>query len=148
MILLIGYGNSLRRDDGAGPALARALAARFENAAVRLLCPHQLSPELAWEISRPEVKTVLFADASAEPGGAAPLLRLLEAGGDGALLGHALGPGELLGLAEKVFGRRPPAWLAAVPGFDFGFGEGLSEPCRAALGQAEAEAMEVISALV
>lgn len=122
--LVIGIGNTLRRDDGIGPWLAERVAG-WNIAAVR--CVHQLTPELADDVARHDC--VLFLDAAVE--GTCPVLRRIEPAAAMHRLGHAFGPAELLGLAGAL-ARPTPAWLAVVPGEDFRFGEGLSSAAIAA----------------
>ncbi len=145
MILLIGYGNPLRRDDGLGPALVGRLVMRRPRPDLRPLICHQLTPELSLELAASEVKAVIFADASklATPGGGATVSSLNEAPGY-ASAGHSCDPVSLLRLAERLYGRRPPAWLAALPGSDFGFGEGLSGAGRDVLAGAEEQVLELL----
>ena len=68
LYLIIGVGNTLRRDDGAGiwlaEAVAGALAERGKAVEIRLL--QQLLPEIAEEICESKAQTVLIADCSAE----------------------------------------------------------------------------------
>lgn len=68
--LIIGYGNSLRTDDGAGwHAAAQALAdKRFQN--TRVLQAFQLLPEMAYDIAEADLLILLDARESlnAEPG--------------------------------------------------------------------------------
>src|SRR5262249_51109422 len=59
-LLVIGYGNELRGDDGVGPAAARAVAAWAEPC-VQAIATHQLTPELADAIAGAE--EVVFVDA-------------------------------------------------------------------------------------
>ena len=68
MILIIGYGNSLRGDDGAGLLLAEGLEEAWQARQVEVerLAVHQLTPELTLEISREEVTSVVFVDTRAE----------------------------------------------------------------------------------
>ncbi len=65
LLLIIGYGNSLRRDDGAGLVLAQRLAEQWkkDGHAVRLLLTHQLMPEMALDLAESDVAGVLFVDA-------------------------------------------------------------------------------------
>ncbi|MGB7620863.1 MAG: hydrogenase maturation protease, partial [Terriglobia bacterium] len=58
-ILVIGYGNTLRGDDGAGPRVAEMIARRFPQ--VDSLVLHELQPELAEAVSGYE--EVIFVDA-------------------------------------------------------------------------------------
>ena len=50
--LVIGYGNSLRGDDGAGPYAARLLQNMNDEGGWDIVACHQLTPELAETISR------------------------------------------------------------------------------------------------
>jgi hypothetical protein len=59
-ILLIGYGNELRGDDGVGPYVAREIDRR-DLPGVRTFALHQLAPELAEEIAGAD--GVIFVDA-------------------------------------------------------------------------------------
>ena len=77
-ILVIGYGNELRGDDGIGPRVAEAVAARnHPGVRVRIVC--QLVPELAAELA--EARTVIFVDALMDPDGGATELAPLGAEG-------------------------------------------------------------------
>lgn len=69
MILIIACGNDLREDDGAGLLLAEQLERTWRSRLVdtRRIEVHQLTPELALEIARPEVATVVFVDTRAKP---------------------------------------------------------------------------------
>ncbi len=121
-ILVIGYGNPLRSDDGVGPRVAEAVA-QLNLPGVRALICHQLSPELAGPISR--AHTVIFVDAAVD----APQevqLRKLKPGASSQLLAHAADPRTLLALARDVFGRCPEAWWLTIPAVNTGFGEALS----------------------
>jgi len=146
MILLIAYGNPLRRDDGAGLRLAERMADRWQAAGTRLrhLAVQQLTPELAAEIAEPDVRAVVFVDTRAVAGAAAgrqhaastvlvtPLAAPESASPS---LGHHLGPAVLLAYAALLLDGRPapPAWLATTPGVDLGHGEGLSPLAHAAI---------------
>jgi hydrogenase maturation protease len=125
-LLVIGLGNDGRGDDAVGPALARAVEGL---PGVRALAVRHLTPELAAEVAR--ACRVVFADAGLEVGAA--LLLPLEPDVRPAVLGHAGGPSWLLGLAAKLYDRRPEAWLLALPAVDFEFGAGLSPQARRGL---------------
>ncbi len=148
MILLVGYGNPLRRDDGLGPALVEALVGAGSAENMRTVICHQLTPEVAAEVADPAVTAVIFADASdlPDPQGEV-LVQSLEPGPDVSSAGHCSSPESVLLLAEHLYGRRPPAWLVALPGSDFGFGEGLSSQGREVLAEAQRQAQELLSVL-
>jgi hydrogenase maturation protease len=137
--LVIGYGNELRRDDGAGPRVARAIEA-LKWAGVRSLAVHQLSPELAEPVAGAGL--VIFVDAASAAG--APSAQPVVAGRSPATLGHASDPGWLLALTKAVYGRRPTAWLVSVPVPDTGYGIGLSRAARRGV----REAVDVVRQLV
>jgi hydrogenase maturation protease len=120
--LVIGYGNTLRRDDGVGPRVAEAVAA-LKLPGVRTLSCQQLAPEQAEEISR--VRTVVFVDASVEAPDEVEL-RKVEPGETTQLMAHAADPRTMLALARDVFGHAPRAWLLTIPALKMGFGETLS----------------------
>jgi hydrogenase maturation protease len=135
-VLVIGYGNSLRRDDGAGLILAQSLvhAWQTENLPVSLITDHQLNPEIADDIVRSGAQLVLFADAAAGAPGASiealpiPVPSLHE--GISPSLGHHVTPEVVLLYARELFGFRGHGWLLSIPGTDFDHGEGLSDATR------------------
>jgi hydrogenase maturation protease len=137
--LVIGYGNPLRRDDGAGPALARRIA-DLRLPGVEVIEAHQLLPEHAAALSRAD--RALFVDASAEPGLAAPRMRELQPSAEPSLAPHASDPEALLALAAILFEHSPEARLLEIPAADLSIGEGLStatlEACDQALERARA----------
>lgn len=125
-VLVIGYGNPLRGDDGIGPAVAAEVAA-LNLPGVRVMVVHQLTPELAADLA--EVRLAVFVDAAA--GGEPVAAVRLEPSSDGDVMTHAADPRGLLALAQAVFGRSPEAWLVTAAGADFGFGDALSPAGRA-----------------
>ena len=152
MILLIGYGNDLRRDDGAGLVLAGIIEQSWRKlgVAVTRLSAHQLLPELAEEIARPEISAVVFVDARAVAAGEVdPRVRVQPISVDtqSPSLGHHLDPATLLAYADWLYAGQPPAWLVTVPAADFGYGEGLSEMVQQALAAAQALPLELLAQL-
>ncbi len=138
-ILVIGYGNELRRDDAVGPLVAQAVAAR-QRSGVRALSVHQLAPELAETLATSSV--AIFVDAAAT-GETRVARQILDARAP-ERIGHLSDPTWLLGLTEAVYGRRPAAWLVTVPAADVGHGTGLSPTAKSGLRQA----LEVVEALI
>ncbi len=141
MILIFGVGNPLRRDDGAGHALAAALAPALEQATgetVRMISVQQLAPELAEPIAEAETSALFFCDAALPHAGRPPLaaqrLALEEQGRS--TLTHDVGPALLLAYATVLAPAQwapPPAWLLTVDAADLEHGEGLSAGTQAAL---------------
>ena len=140
-LLVIGFGNTLRRDDGVGVKVAEAVA-ELGLAGVTVITRHQLVPELAEPIS--QAGTVIFVDAVANT--FAPVeLRQVEPAAAAQILAHAADPGTLLALAREIFNRHPAAWTVAIPGEDFNFGEGLSPLAEAGLHAALAQIKKLVT---
>jgi hydrogenase maturation protease len=129
--LLIGYGNTLRGDDGLGPHVAERLAADLLPADRRVAC-HELTPELAVPLS--EAYLAIFVDASRDrrPGEIA-CERLAPMSPGRVAFSHALTPATLLALARDLYGAYPPAWLLSVGADTLDYAEGLSTAVLAAL---------------
>lgn len=114
-VLVLGYGNPARRDDGLGPALARRIAA-MEIPGVQVRTAYQLNVEDAELVSRHDV--VVFVDAclqSPPPFG----FRELEPGPDTLeFTTHSLAPEGVLGLARSLFGASTRGFAVGVRGYD------------------------------
>jgi hydrogenase maturation protease len=122
-IIVIGYGNLLRGDDGVGPRVAEVVSA-WGLPTVRVLIVQQLTPELAEPLAAADL--AIFVDAVvARPGGTTQVLPL-EPGGVGTTIGHTGDPTSLLSLARIAFGRHPRAWSITIPATNVATSEGLS----------------------
>jgi hydrogenase maturation protease len=134
-LLVIGYGNSLRSDDGVGPRVAEAIAELHLPNVETLICP-QLTPELAEPVSR--AGRALFVDAAVDRPRQVQLRRTLPAD-SGQIMAHAADPNIILALARDVFGNAPEAWWLTIPIEQLGIGEELSplarEGCADAIGR-------------
>lgn len=128
-VLLICMGNPLRRDDGAGAAVAERFAA---HPGVRVLVVHQLLPEHVEEL--PRYERVVFADASVKADRVS--FERLAPSASLPSLGHTGNPSWLLALCEALHLRAPEAWLLSIPVHDLRVGEGLSEGTSAAVDEA------------
>lgn len=125
-MLVIGYGNTLRRDDGVGPIVAEAVAGLNLPGVSTLVSP-QLTPELAEPVAR--AGCVVFVDASVDSPREVRFRRLSPANSS-QVIAHAADPRTLLALARDVFGHAPEAWWLTIPAEDLGFGEELSVQAR------------------
>ena len=148
-LLVLGIGNTLRCDDGAGVAVSEALASQAPCLNVKV-CP-QLSPELSAEIS--QARAVLFIDAVAtEPSGTQrPIQQPLRCGSDetapaGDPFSHALTPERLLALTLALYNHCPPAWQLLIPGHRWDVGDELSPATRQACQEALPLALEWVAA--
>jgi len=123
--LVIGYGNSLRGDDGAGPFIARQLGAGA------IAC-HQLTPELAEPIS--QAQCVIFVDAHAGVPAGQIDIQPVQPGASAAI--HRFDPETLLAWSQQLYGRAPEAILVGIGAESFDLGEGLSPGAMRAAGRA------------
>lgn len=144
-LVIIGYGNPLREDDGVGWAAADLLKQALPADRVRVFTCHQLMPELAEPVSL--AAAVLFVDARIDGvAGAIDLRPIAPDAEPPAGLSHVLSPGALLALARQVYGRCAPAQLASITGGAFGYAEGLSPAVQAALPELVARACVLLQA--
>src|SRR5208283_4534442 len=104
-VLIIGYGNPLRGDDGFGWRAATRLLGLVADPEVEVMAVQQLTPELMEPISR--AGRVVFIDAAA--GGEPGVLREREVAADPETqrFTHHSTPGGLLAGAAALFGRAP-----------------------------------------
>ena len=135
-VLIIGYGNPGRLDDGLGPAFAQAIEAR-RIPGVTVEANYQLNVEDAAQVA--EHKFVVFADA--DVGGPEPFsLRRIHPG-DSRLgfTSHSVDARDVLALAQQLFGANAEAYVLGIRGYEFNeFGERLSPRARANLAEAVA----------
>jgi hydrogenase maturation protease len=122
--LVIGCGNVLRGDDGAGHVAADAVAG-WEMPGVSVLKVHQLVPELIDDLERAE--RVLFIDAAANLSDIPFVFGPVEPKKSGRQLGHHESPADLLLMARVCGSRMPPAWQMAISGCSFEHCEGLTQ---------------------
>jgi hydrogenase maturation protease len=131
-LLIIGYGNPLRRDDGFGWHAAERLRETMEGPDIEILTVQQLTPELMEPVSC--AGRVVFLDAAVhgEPG-VLSVAAVEPADDVAAAFTHFATPAALLAGARALYGAAPAAWLITTAGVDFGIGEELSGPVREAL---------------
>ena len=141
-ILVCGYGNPFRTDDGVGHILAedleRVLGERGEETELSL--EHQLLPELAEDFSRFDLLIFCDARVPSDDGGDVEGYRIEEIAPDPHLEGlniHSVGPGWLLALAQSLGKGVPPSVLISVEGESFDFGDEITPLCRERMERAE-----------
>ncbi len=125
-LLVIGYGNELRSDDGVGPKVVSALE-QLHLPGVRTMVCQQLMPELAEPVSL--AQRVIFVDAAVDATSGIQL-RELKPSESSQMIAHAADPRTLLALARDVFGRFPAAWWLTIPIEKLEFGSELSPLAR------------------
>lgn len=122
-ILVIGYGNPLRSDDGIGPQVAREVAG-WGMPDVEAIAVHQLTPELAESLA--SVNLVIFIDAYPATPEQDLQVCALEPAESGTPSGHWCTPQVLLAITQALYDHCPQGWWVIVPGVNFDLGEGLS----------------------
>ena len=146
-VLIVGYGNILRRDDGVGCAAAGLLADVLPASSVTVCTAHQLLPELAEPVSR--ARLVVFIDADAElPVGTSETRILRPAPPRPKAVGHHQAPEGILQLAADLFDHSPQAILYTIGGADFSYGCDLSAPVAAAVRRLVAEIAATVIAFL
>ncbi|MEL7034003.1 MAG: hydrogenase maturation protease [Cyanobacteria bacterium J06592_8] len=122
-VIILGYGNLIRGDDGIGPAVATEVET-WKLANVRSLCLHQLVPEVAEDLSQVDVAIFVDASMTGETIEISPQNPIETTASN---WGHYLNPESLLTLAKTLYGKAPQAWLISVPGVNFELCDRLSE---------------------
>jgi hydrogenase maturation protease len=123
--LVIGYGNTLRSDDGAGQIVAERVATwKLPN--VRSLAVHQLTPELAEDLAHSD--TVIFVDAviPAQQNLVKIEIKLLDYDCKYSNSGHTENPRSLLYLSKIIYNKSPLAYWILIPAINLDFGEKIS----------------------
>jgi hydrogenase maturation protease len=122
-VMVIGYGNDLRSDDGIGQRIADEIAA-WGLSTVKSLAVHQLTPDLAATLASFEL--AIFVDACFPCEGFDVKVRSLLPSSSCALVGHTGDPRSLLALTQAIYGYCPQAWWVTVPGINFEVGDRIS----------------------
>ena len=151
-VLVVGYGSTLRADDGVGPRVAELCGADPRLAGATILVRHQLTPELAADMAAARLVVLVDARADASPGsvsvervagdaasadpGGPPSAGADAASPHGAGSGpttHHVGAAEVAALARDLWGARPEVLAVGVGAASFDVGDGLSDPVARSL---------------
>ena len=150
-VLIIGYGNPGRLDDGLGPALAEHFQCLEGNQGAGSACfqgleesvpvaardfqglekltiesNYQLNVEDAAQIA--EFDVVVFADASTDAEPPFTFESVIPEEGGLTFSSHSVSAPQLMGMVKDLFHAEPKAYMLAIRGYDFNeFGEQLSE---------------------
>ena len=131
-MLVIGYGNDLRSDDGAGRAVAEAISERdLPRVDVRTLS--QLTPELSLEIAEHAMVVFVDADVEATEMRTRPVVPASTANG---VMTHHGDPATLLGLTATVGPVPDEAIAISIPAENLDMGSVFSPRTAAAVGHA------------
>ncbi|MEA3407765.1 MAG: hypothetical protein U9R48_06770 [Chloroflexota bacterium] len=142
-LLLVGYGNISRRDDGVALHVLRRLRIHLglsldgweantplcpdggARKPLAMICVHQLAPEMAELVA--QYDAVIFIDAHVPAADWEPVAwQEISPGYQPGMVGHHLKPGVVLALSRSLYGHSPKGYTLSVLGYDFDFGEDLS----------------------
>jgi hydrogenase maturation protease len=140
-VLVIAYGNPLRCDDGVAWQAAAEIRRKLVPL-VEVICVHQLTPELAEQISRSGTAIFLDATGTGDPGKVA--CQPVSPDGTPTRFSHHLAPAQLLALCEQLYGAKPRGFLISISGECFDHGDRLSPAAINALPQSVAAVNEVV----
>jgi hydrogenase maturation protease len=156
-VLIIGYGNPDREDDGVAWHILRALTIKLglpspdsyedefpESAMIDFAFYLQLTPEMAEDISAYE--HVCFVDA--HTGSIPEPIRLIEVESEfqRSPFTHHLTPQSLLSMCETIYGQKPESALLSVLGHRFLFSRELSGETAALVPQAVESILDWLNA--
>lgn len=112
--LVIAYGNRLRGDDAVGWAVADSLIDDVRMEDVDVVAAHQLTPELARDVS--QASLVVFVDARIDAAGRPGeiLVEVVEPDPTSAVMTHHVDNAAVLALARAVYGHVPSAFAVSV----------------------------------
>lgn len=130
-ILVYGYGNPGRADDGLGIAFSEAIETwlketKLEN--VSCESNYQLNIEDAEIISNFDI--VFFADASLEEISSVNLTKVTPSKSKIEFSMHAVSPSYVLDLCNQIYNVTPITWLIHIKGYDWDFREGFSKKAQ------------------
>ncbi|GAB4316942.1 MAG: hydrogenase maturation protease [Bacteroidales bacterium] len=129
-ILIYGYGNPGRQDDGLGNAMVEKLESWVEDNGLQGFhfdSNYQLNIEDAAEIAHRDL--VIFVDASTEEIDDF-ILTQVDSSTKVAFTSHAASPGYIVHLCKEIYGAFPPTFLLHIKGYEWNFQEGLTEKAQ------------------
>ena len=143
-VVVVGYGNALRTDDGLGWYAADRLASDPRLTGATVLQRHQLMPELALDISAAAL--VVLVDASHDlPPGLVGVTRVEAASDATTTWSHHLSPPSVVALAHELYGRAADVFLVRCGVESCEMGDRLSPAVATALPRVLDAVVEVIA---
>ena len=131
-VLILGYGNTLRSDDGLGVVAANLLAERLPEGNIKIITSQQLGPEMVEDLRESHLAIFIDAGITNAPGESSctPLFPQTEVPTG---VSHHFTPGTLLALCQTFYGKAPEAYLYSVGAASFDLGEALTPTVQAAI---------------
>ncbi len=131
-VLIYGYGNPGRQDDGLGNAFVEKMEQWVRNkniSSITFDSNYQLNIEDAEAISDKEL--VIFVDASTEPIDDFCITRVNASEASVEFTMHAVSPSFILHLCNQLFDKYPHCCLLHIKGYEWEFKEKLSSKANA-----------------
>ena len=145
-VLIVGYGNPMRSDDGLGWHAAVQLFRTAASTEIEVLPCHQLTPDLAEPISRAEA--VIFLDITHEGSPGEVHREEIHPAEGAASFSHHLSPQLLLAIVRDLYGAFPHAWLLTICGRCFDPGDTMSADVEKKLPELKAQVRELATELM
>ncbi|KAF0129642.1 MAG: hydrogenase maturation protease [Bacteroidetes bacterium] len=126
-ILVYGYGNPGRQDDGLGAALIQKIdewLTSFPSQKIITDTNYQLNIEDAASVS--EASKVIFVDASIEEIENFSFTEVKASDARVEFSMHAVSPAFVIDLCTKMYGKAPNAYLLHIKGYEWDFREELT----------------------
>ena len=136
-ILVYGYGNPGRQDDGLGIEMVKMVQAWIEKHELNCMTSennYQLNVEDAETISKMEY--VVFVDATKEDIHEFKFDKVDPSDKKVEFTMHAVSPAYVLNLSNELFEKMPETYVLAIKGYEWDFAEGLSDNAKLNLEQA------------
>lgn len=130
-ILVYGYGNPGRQDDGLGAAFVQMLEEWLsENSFPHITtdCNYQLNIEDAAAVA--DKKMVIFVDASQEDIEDYSFTKVEASDARVEFSMHAVSSSFVIDLCQKIYGKVPEAWLLHIRGYEWDFKEELTPKAK------------------
>jgi hydrogenase maturation protease len=143
-VIVYGYGNPGRQDDGLGPFLAGRLEA--ENIpGVEVVSNYQLNIEDAYTVA--QGKAVIFIDASLDCDESFSFYEITPSM-EIRFTTHSMSPQSVLALCNDLFEKDIKAYILSIRGYSWEFTEGLSPEAEKNLEKAHAFLIKEIPRLL
>lgn len=124
-ILVIGYGNPARCDDGIGEYVIERLSLKKIN--VDVISLQELGPELCEDISGYEL--VFFVDASINQSEDFIIKEIIPRYKT-PVFSHHISPEMLLAITKELYGVCPKSYLVSIRGYNFDFGFSITKEAK------------------
>ena len=131
-VLIVGYGNPLRGDDGLGLEAAELLAGDPRLRGAQVLWRQQPTPDLAADFKDASLVVLIDVNVVAEPG-VVSVVRLDPSRRSTSSSSHHVDPADLLALTHELYGASPAVFVVSAGAATLETGEGLSHALQRAL---------------